>query len=199
MYYPIDTELMKNEFTKYLSKNTSLSDEQINAIVESSIIQEFKKGTILLKKGDRANECYLILKGCIRSYVIKDGEEKTIEFFTEEESVVPPNYGKSIPSDLYLECLEDTTIATSTPKLDIEMYRRCPELETACRLITEKELANYQTFFADYKIASIEERYRQLLKNKPDLIQRVPQYLLANYLGIQPESLSRIRKKISKK
>ena len=193
------TKEMKNEFAKYLSKNTSLSDEQINTIVENTIIEEFKKGTILLKEGDKANECYLILKGCIRSYVIKDCEEKTIEFYTEEQSVSPPSFGKPIPSELYLECAEDTVACVSTPELEVEMYRKCPELESARRIVAEKLIANYQSSFADYKTASVEERYLQLLKNRPGLIQRVPQYLLANYLGIQPESLSRIRKKIGKK
>ena len=98
----------RNEFVKYLSKHTSLTDELIDIITESAVIQNFKKGTLLLKEGDRAKECYLILKGCIRGYVIKDGDEKTVEFYTEEEYVSPANFGKSIPSELYLECIEDT-------------------------------------------------------------------------------------------
>jgi CRP-like cAMP-binding protein len=65
--------------------------------------------------------------------------------------------------------------------------------------VAEKLIANYHASFADYKTASIEERYLHLLKERPELIQRVPQYQLANYLGIQPESLSRIRKRLSKK
>ena len=190
---------MNNEFVKFLSKNTSLSGEIINAIVENAVIQNYKKGTILLKEGDRTNECYLILKGCIRSYVIKDGEEKTIEFYTEEQSVSPPNYGKSIPSEIYLDCLEDTVACIGTPEQETEMFGKHPEIESATRVMAEEVLANYQSSFADYKIASAEERYLQLLKDRPDLIQRVPQYQLASYLGVQPESLSRIRKRIAKK
>lgn len=190
---------MKNEFAKYLSKHTSLTNEQIDIIVENTVIQNFKKGTILLQEGERANECYLILKGCIRSYVIKNDEEKTIEFFTEEQAVSPPSFGKPTPSDLYLECLEDTIACTSTPELEVEMHQKCPELESARRIVAEKLIANYQSSLADYKTTSIEKRYLKLVKDRPDLIQRVPQYLLANYLGIQPESLSRIRKRISKK
>jgi CRP-like cAMP-binding protein len=190
---------MKNELAKYLSKNTSLSEELINIVVENMAIKEFKKGTILLREGDRAGECYLILKGCIRSYAIKNGEEKTIEFYTEEQSVSPPNFGKQTPSDTCLECVEDTIASVSSPEHETDMFGKYPELESTCRVMTEEMIANYQSAFIDYKITSAEERYLKLLKERPDLIQRVPQYQLASYLGIKPESLSRIRKRLNKK
>ena len=190
---------MDNEFVKYLSKNSSLPDELLNIIVENTIIKNFKKGTILLKEGDMANECYLILKGCIRSYVMKDGEEKTIEFYTEEQSVSPPSFGKKIPSDIYLECVEDTIVSIGTPEYEAEMFGKYPELESACRIMTEEMATSYQSSFADYKLSSAGERYLKLQKERPELIQRVPQYQLASYLGITPESLSRIRKRLAQK
>ena len=190
---------MDNEFVKFLSKNTSLPDELLNILVENTIIKNFKKGTLLLKEGDKEAECYLILKGCIRSYVIKDGEEKTIEFYTEEQFVSPPNFGKSIPSELYLECIEDTVAVIGTPESEAEMFGKYSELESSARIMGEETMANYQSSFTDFKIASAEERYLKLQKERPDLIQRVPQYQLASYLGVQPESLSRIRKRITKK
>ena len=190
---------MLNEFVKYLSKNSSMSDELINIIVESAVIQNFKKGTLLLKEGDRANECYLILKGCIRSYVMKDGEEKTIEFYTEEQYVSPPNFGKTIPSELYLECIEDTVAVIGTPESEVEMFGKYPELVSSSLIMAEETMANYYSSFTDFKTASAEERYLKLQKERPDLIQRVPQYQLASYLGVQPESLSRIRKRLVQK
>ena len=190
---------MDKEFVRFLSKNTSLPDELLNIIVENTVIKNFKKGTLLLKEGDWATECYLILKGCIRSYIIKDGEEKTIEFYTEEQSVSPPSFGKKIPSDIYLECIEDTIVSSGTPEYEAEMFEKYPELESACRIMTEEMATSYQSSFTDYKLFSAEERYLKLQKERPELIQRVPQYQLASYLGIQPESLSRIRKRITKK
>jgi CRP-like cAMP-binding protein len=190
---------MDNEFLKFLSKNSSLPDELINILVENNVVQNFKKGTLLLKEGDRANECYLVLKGCIRSYVVKDGEEKTIEFYTEEQWVSPPGYGKGIPSELYLECIEDTVASIGTPEREAEIFRKYPELEPASRVMAEDVMANYQSSFADFKTSSAKERYLKLRKERPDLIQRVPQYQLASYLGITPESLSRIRKRLTQK
>jgi CRP-like cAMP-binding protein len=190
---------MNIELEKFLSKNTPFTDDLIKTIVENVDMKMFKKGTVLLREGDNVNECYLILKGCIRSYTIKDAEEITIEFYTEEQSVTLPGYGKPTPSKLYLECVEDTVAAIGTPEKEAEMSKLFPVLKSTALTMTEEILNNNQSSVIDYKISSAEERYKKLIKERPDLIQRVPQYQLASYLGIQPESLSRIRKRISKK
>jgi len=189
----------ENELERFLTKNTSLSDELINVIVEKSDIQSYKKGTILLREGELSNECYLILKGCIRSYVMKDGEEKIIQFYTEEEPVSPINYGTKSPSVHYLECVEDTIACRGTPEIEDEIFRNFPQVESACRIVTESIMGSYQSSFADYKTTTAEERYLKLLEERPELLQRVSQYQIASYLGIKPESLSRIKRKLMKK
>ena len=78
---------MEHELIKYLSKYVKITNELEIAINESAFIKSFNKGTILLKEGELSNECYFILKGCIRCYYFKNGEEKTIEFYTEEQAV----------------------------------------------------------------------------------------------------------------
>lgn len=189
---------MSDELIKYLTKNLSLSDEIIDLLAKNSIIQEYKKGTMLLREGDEVDFCYLVLKGCIRSFLIKDGEEKTIEFYTEEQSVLPPDFGKSIPSMLYLECIEDTTAVVNNAGHEAKILAKYPELESVCRLMSEATTDNIQYNYIDYRTASAEERYLKMQSERPDLMQRIPQYLLASYLGIQPESLSRIRKRLNK-
>ena len=189
----------KNELVFFLSKHTSLSSELIDIIVKTSDIRSYKKGTVLLREGELSNECYLILKGCIRSYLIKNGEEIIIEFYTEEQPVSPINFGNKLPSKHYLECIEDTVACVGTPEGENEMFRKYPQVESACRIIGESIMVSYQSSFADYRTASAEERYLKLLKERPELIQRVPQYQLASYLGIKPESLSRIRRRLSNK
>jgi CRP-like cAMP-binding protein len=190
---------MDNEFVKYLSKNSFFSDDMIKTIVENVKVKKYKKGEIILKEGCIVNECYLILTGCIRSYTIKNGEEKTIDFYLEEQAISPPGYGKSVPSKIYLECIEDTVAAIGTPEKEFEMSEKFPELKSAELAMTGEVMDNYQSSFIDYKITSAEERYLKIVKECPGLIQRVPQYQLASYLGIQPETLSRIRKRTSKK
>jgi len=127
---------------------------------------------------------------------LKNGEEKTIEFYTEEQAVTPANYGKSAPSKYYLECIEDTVVNVGNPTLEQEMYQKYPQLESLSRVIGEVILTTQQENFTVFKTSSPEERYINLLKNRPDLLQRVPQHQIASYLGIKAESLSRIRKRI---
>ena len=190
---------MKSEILKYLSKYTVITKELENAISESTFIKTFKKGSVLLKEGGISNECYFIIKGCVRSYFLKDGEEKTIEFYTEEQSVVPANYETLKPSEHYLECLEDTIASVGNPKLEKETFQKYPQLESLSRIIAETIILKQQVSFTEFKTSTPEERYLSMLKNRPDLHQRVPQHQIASYLGIKPESLSRVRKRILNK
>ncbi len=189
---------MENEIIKYLSKYIPINKELEEAIIKSGFIKSFGKGTLLLEEGKISNECYFIINGCIRSFYIKDGEEKTTEFYTEDQAVTPSVYGKKNPSEYYLECVEDTVAGVGTPELETEMYQKFPQIESLNRALGEAIMAKYQDTFAEFKMASPEERYLNLLTNRPDLIQRVPQHQIASYLGIKPESLSRIRKRIIK-
>jgi CRP-like cAMP-binding protein len=189
---------MENGIIKYLSKYITVTPELEEAIIASAFIRYFDKGTILLKEGRMSNECYFIIKGCIRSFYIKDGEEKTTEFYTEEQAITPSVFGKKIPSKYYIECIEDTIAGVGTPEQEIEMYQKFPELESLNRALGEAIMAKQQDTFAEFKMASPEERYLYFLKNRPDLLQRVAQHQIASYLGMKPESLSRIRKRIMK-
>ncbi len=187
---------MENEIYEYLSKYIPITEELEEELSKIEFIKRFGIGTILLEEGKISNECFFIIKGCIRSYYLKDGEEKTTEFYTEEQAVIPSAYGNIIPSEYYLECIEDTIAGVGTPELETEIYQKFPQLESLNRTLGEAIMAKTQNTFAEYKMASPKERYLTLLKNRPDLVQRAPQHQIANYLGIKPESLSRIRKRI---
>lgn len=189
---------MDNEILNYLSKYIPITRELEEEIGKIEFIRRYKKGAVLLEEGKISNECFFVLKGCIRSYYLKDGDEKTTEFYTEEQAAVPSAYGKKTPSEHYLECMEDTVAGVGTPELETEMYLKYPQIESLNRALGEAIMANYIDSFAEFKMASPEERYLNLLKRRPGLIQRVPQHQIASYLGITPESLSRIRKRIIK-
>jgi CRP-like cAMP-binding protein len=190
---------MENEIIKYLTKYISLDDDFKEIITKTTIVKEFKKGDFLLKEGELVKESYFVLKGCVRNYAVIDGEEKTLEFFTEEQPIAPVNYGKSDPSPHYLECIEDAVITINTPEHEKKMFKTYPQFESVCRVMSEVMMANFQETYVNYKLTNPEERYLYILKNRPELIQRVPQYQLASYLGIKPESLSRLKKRMAKK
>jgi CRP-like cAMP-binding protein len=190
---------MDTEILKYLSKYIPITEALEKAILESGFVKRFKKGTILLKEGAISNECYFVIDGCIRSYYMVDGEEKTTEFYTEEQSITPSAYGKQTPSEYYLECIEDTIAGVGTPEQETEMYRKFPQIESLNRAIGEAIMAKYQDTLAEFKMTTPEQRYLNLLKTRPELLQKAPQHQIASYLGIKPESLSRIRKRMMSK
>lgn len=189
---------MQNEILGHLSKYIPITPELEQTITESEFVRSFRKGTVLLREGQISNECYFVIKGCIRCYYIKDGEEKTTEFYTEEQAVTPSAYGMKIPSEYYIECMEDTIAGVGTPEMEQEMYQKFPQIESLNRALGEAIMAKYMDTFAEFKMNTPEERYLNLIKTRPDLIQRVPQHQIASYLGITPESLSRIRKRTLK-
>jgi CRP-like cAMP-binding protein len=189
---------MDNEIARHLSKYIDLTEELERALSENLLIRTYSKGTVLLKEGGLCSECYFIIKGLIRSYYLNEVEEITADFYMEEQVVSPSCYGTKTPSRLYLECLEETIAYVGTPELESEMYSKYPELAAMSQAMGEKIMSSFKDSFDDFKMSSPEQRYLNLVKNNPELIQRAPQYQIASYLGIKPESLSRIRKRLSK-
>lgn len=190
---------MENELFAFVTKYMPLSEAEKEAIVDLSIFRACKKGTVLLEAGDTSMEDYFVLKGCLRSYYLIDGEEKTTNFYTEFESFSPLCLITKKPSEHYLDCLEDCILTVGNPEMEKFMFEKFPRFESLCRILSEELLAKTKASFDDFKTSSPEQRYLDLLKNRPDLVQRVPQYQLASYLGLTPQSLSRIRKRISVK
>ena len=190
---------MQDLLFDFISKYVSLTEEEKNAIVSLDIFRSVKKGTILLKAGQKTKESYFVLKGCIRSYYVVDSEEKTTAFYTEMEALTPPCVISKTPSEYYISCIEDTILLVSNSDMEAEINSKFPKFEMMCRKLSEELLAKQRIDFDAFKTSSPEQRYLNLLEKRPDLIQRVPQHQIASYLGIKPQSLSRLRARIIEK
>jgi len=190
---------MKNILFDFISKYVSLTEDEKNAITSLDIFHSFKKGTILLEEGQKSNNGFFVLKGCIRTYYVIDGDEKTTAFYTEMEGLTPHCVINKAPSEYFISCVEDTILTVANPDMEVEMFRKFPKFETLCRILSEELLAKQQIDFDHFKTSSPEQRYLNLLEKRPELIQRIPQHQLASYLGIKPQSLSRIRARIFRK
>ncbi|WP_116769689.1 Crp/Fnr family transcriptional regulator [Maribacter litoralis] len=191
---------MENDIVKLISRFLTLNDEERKAFMEYIPIKSFKKGDILLREGQVSRDSYFIIEGCIRKYYIIDGEERTTEFYEEDESVASlQSYQNKTPANHYFECVEDCRLAVLNYEKEQELFKRVPKYEALCRMSMENDFGEQQEALAKFITSSPEERYKNLLETRPDLLQRVPQYHLASYLGVKPESLSRIRKRIAKK
>lgn len=190
---------MQDILFNFISKYVTLTDDEKNAILALDIFHSVKKGTTLLKEGQKSNDNYFVLQGCLRKYYMIDGEEKTTAFFTEMEALTPHCVMTKNPSEYYISCVEDAILLISTSDMETEINSKFPKFELMCRLLSEERLGKQQIDFDEFKTSSPEQRYLNLLESRPDLIQRVPQHQLASFLGIKPQSLSRLRARILEK
>jgi CRP-like cAMP-binding protein len=185
---------MKHILFKYMSRFTTLPAEEQHAIVEKLVIEQYQRGTTLLRQGEAPDRCYFILKGCIRQYSVDEtGKETTSSFYTEEQAIAIFN----TESAYSFTCLEDCIVVVGDLQSESDAYSQYPQLEKMTRKMIEESLSETQNEWAQFIASSPEERYKALLKKRPSLIDRVPQHQLASYLGITPESLSRIKKRLA--
>ena len=186
----------ENLLVDYFSQYLTLSEEEIQIIKNEDIIREYSKNDILLKEGQIAKVCFLVLKGCVKRYYLEEGEEKIVEFYTENDPIAPVSYINKEPSKYYLSCVEPCLISTGTEEKTEELLQKFPRFVPIFMKIGDSLSAKKQIFLDDLKNLTPEMRYQRLIETRPDLVNRIPQYMIASYLGIQPESLSRIRKRI---
>lgn len=191
---------MKEKLEKYIRSFQLLTDDEIKLIIDSTNYQSFKKGHILLEEGQISKKCYFILEGCIREFYLKDGIEKSTAFHIEGDSVSSFSSAvNNIPSRHYMVCAEDCMLTVSDQNLENEMCEKIPRLRSIILEETEKITGKKQDELADFITSTPEERYINLINEKPNLFNRVPQHQIASFLGVTPESLSRIRKRILSK
>ncbi|WP_400190370.1 Crp/Fnr family transcriptional regulator [Hymenobacter sp. B81] len=189
---------MTDHVLHLLAQYLPLTAAEADAVVAHGLIQHMPAGTVLLREGAVARACYLVLQGCVRSYFLLEGQEKTAAFYTEGQPLLTVSYTTQQPAAHYLVCAEDCWLLSGSPAGNQALFERYPRLETLGRLISSALLAETQTTLDSYRNLSPQQRYLQLLQTRPELVRRVPQYHLASYLGIQPESLSRIRRRLQR-
>ncbi|HEX7366336.1 MAG TPA: Crp/Fnr family transcriptional regulator [Pelobium sp.] len=191
-----EVELLKNQYLNDMFKLMNFTEEEKEVITSLHSFRQYKKGNVLLKKGQFSKTSFYVVKGCLRSYYLVDGEEKTNEFYTEGDYFTPSCLVTNKPLEHYLDCLEDCLVNVSTAESETIILEKFPRFEKLCRAYSEALVVKQQAEFNDFKMASPEQRYINFAAKRPDLLQRVPQYQIASYLGLTPQSLSRMRKRL---
>lgn len=190
---------MNSKLKTFIDKNIELEASQNHELMQALSVENYTRGTILLNQGEISKNCYTVLSGCVRQYrTLEDGREITVAFYTEEQAIVLFNsYKYQIPSEYSLVCSEDVTLLVGSLASEEKLYSQFPELMLVTRKMMEANFGKEQDERTLFMSLTPEERYINLTRNRPDLIRRVPQHQLASYLGIKPESLSRIKKRLS--
>ncbi|MEO0895225.1 MAG: Crp/Fnr family transcriptional regulator [Bacteroidota bacterium] len=193
-------ETIKDLLIRHFQDIKPLSPAEIQAIKDSMNIQSFPKGHVLLEEGQFSDNIYFVGKGCVRQYMVIEGEEKTTNFFSEGQWVISADsLIEQEAAKHYLSCLEDCQLVIGDDQKAAALYKEYPHFADIGRQIIERAFASQQCLLASYVTLSAEQRYLSLQAARPDLIQRVPQYHLASFIGVKAETLSRIRKRLHQK
>jgi len=178
----------------------SLNKDEVSLLEKKLTKKTYKKKEIIFKEGKISNEIYFVSKGCVRLFYTTDGTEKTAFFYTEGQFICAgESFTYNIPAIENYQAIEPTELIVLT-KSEIEILTlQIPKMEIIARIAVENELITSQKIIASFITKSPEERYLDLLKTKKELFQRAPQQYIASFLGVSPETLSRIKKRILKK
>jgi CRP-like cAMP-binding protein len=190
---PMEEEALR----RFIEKFETFDHNEINAIIENTHVESFSKGTVIQKEGEVCTRCYFILSGCVRQYQIVNGEEKTTAFFTEgQASVLYSSYIEARPSEYYLSCVENCTLIVGTREQEKKLHQQHPGLAHLINTLMPQDYDRIQNHLSSMISNSPEERYLNLIATQPHLLDRVPLNQIASYIGVTPESFSRIRKRI---
>jgi CRP-like cAMP-binding protein len=184
---------------KAINDKVSLTEEEQETCKGFFIHKKLRKKQYLLQQDDVCKYTAFVEKGALRAYSVDDkGYEHIIQFALEGWWMSDIySFLTGEPSSYNIEALEDTELLLLTPNSNEEMLQKVPKMERYFRILSQKSLVAMQRRLIGSLSQSAEEKYSKLVTAYPNIIQRVPQHMIASYLGITPETLSRIRKQMS--
>jgi CRP/FNR family transcriptional regulator, anaerobic regulatory protein len=188
------------QFKGWLKNVSFLTETDCNLFEPFLHIRQIKNKDILLCEGQVCKELGFINNGAFRMYYLSDGKEINTHFSFENEFVV--NYDSFLqgaPSRYFIQALEDAEIVTFNLQTLQDAYNQSKNWERFGRIMAEYSYKLATKQVEGFMFMDAEQRYLDMMKESPHFLQRIPLYHLASYLGIERESLSRLRKKISGK
>lgn len=189
---------MRDQLVNKIKQYITLSDDDVGVIHELFSERTLRKGDHFLSAGDVCQCVGFICSGIVYYGVNTDGNE-TIHNFSNENSFVT-NYDSLINKTISVKdivALEHTTMLVISAQNLEQLYSRLSEGERFGRLLMEEVYTNAIKQILSFYNNDPETRYMEFLQQHPDLVQRIPQYYIASYVGIKPQSLSRIRKRMA--
>jgi CRP-like cAMP-binding protein len=176
----------------------SLTDEEFQVICDSFELRKLAKNEFFLEEGQVCDFIGLLSSGVVIYFKSLDNGNEVTVHFAFEGDWVNNNLSRlnNSPSAIYIKAIEDSEILVIKQTAITELYVQIPKMERLGRILTERAFVDFVEQTLEFQTLTAKERYEKLLKNHPEIFQKVQLYHIANYLGIAPKSLSRIRKEI---
>jgi len=186
-----------NGLIAHIKNYISLDDKEpvpLSAYFKSTFVA---KKDLLLKEGDICRHNYFVEKGCLRMYFVNDkGTEQITQFAIENWWIADyMSFDRETPSPFYIQAIENSEIISIDHLNQDKLLKEMPKMERYFRLVLQRAYAAHQLRIKFLYDLSKEESYQHFISSFPGFAQRIPQYMLASYLGFTPEYLSEIRKK----
>lgn len=186
-------------FSDFLSSNLNLDKQEIDNLISHCVIKKVKAGEYLLREGEAAKHTFYVESGLLRKYGIsKDGKESILQFAPEKWFVTDresAHYGR--PSLYFIQALEDSQLLLIDDSFLKDLSNKLPEFTSFNNRLLHNHIHQLTNRVYELLSTSAEERYLKFIQTYPDILLRVPQWMVASYLGITPESLSRVRKSLA--
>ncbi len=190
-----------NKIVEYIRRSVSLTDEEAETFSVAFKEVKIKKRQFIVQPNFVVKNRNYVLDGAFRAYVVDDnGQDSTIAFAIEDWWITDYNsYILQKPATMFVVALEDSIILEISYEKEQALKNENHKFETFFRIRAERTAAFMQQRIISNLTQSAEERYQDFISKYPQIVQRVPQYALASYLGMTTEFLSRIRNKKANK
>ena len=192
---------MYDIFFRSLKSKVDFSEADLDVIRDQLTPKKLRKKQYLLQEGDVCKFIAFVEKGVMKSYTIDEkGVESIIQFAVEEWLISDLfSFLTSEPATYNIDAIEDCELVLISKTAHEELLRTLPKYETWIRLQLTNAYIALQRRLTSIISLSLEERYQYFSTLYPELLQRVPQHMIASYMGLTPETLSRVRRKISER
>lgn len=190
--------MMTKTLIEYFENYLPLDEEEKSIVQEVFKERRIKRKQFILQEGDVCKHNTFVIEGCFRTYAVDDkGKEHNLQFAVENWWVGDiGSFHSERPSKLYIEAIENSIILQCKKEDQIKLFVKYPKFDRIFRVLAENAMVSMQNRILQNISSTAEERYLDFVERFPHFFNRISNVQIASYLGVTPEFLSSIRKKI---
>jgi len=185
-------------FINYINKYVLLTEAEETILLSKLSYRKYLKGQYVVQQGDVCKYSGFVISGCTRTFYIDDEGQEHIVMFSAENWWASEigSFVTQTPSDYNVQCIEETELIQLSYNNQEELFKEIPKLERFFRLILEKAFVASQKRIINNFSLTAKDQYLQFKEKYPEMELRIPQYMVASYLGITKEFLSKIKSQL---